>query len=113
MTITNNIPFPQYLYMVSGLGCSAALLALSFSQPEQLWQQFLAQGVLFGICSSFGVQPALAVVGQYFHRRRALAMGIVAGGSSVGGVCFPLMFASLIPRVGFAWSLRVAALICM
>lgn len=99
--------------MTAGLGCSVALVALSFSQPEQLWQQFLTQGVLFGVCSSFGVQPALAVVGQYFHKRRALAMGVVAGGSSLGGVCFPLMFSGLIPRIGFSWSIRVAALICM
>lgn len=40
-------------------------------------------------------------------------MGIVAGGSSVGGVCFPIMFARLVPKIGFAWSVRVAALILL
>lgn len=40
-------------------------------------------------------------------------MGIIAGGSSVGGVCFPMMFARLVPRIGFAWSVRAAALILL
>lgn len=38
-------------------------------------------------------------------------MGIVAGGSSAGGVCLPIMFSRLVPQIGFGWSIRVAALI--
>lgn len=38
-------------------------------------------------------------------------MGIVASGSSAGGVCFPIMFSRLVPQIGFHWTLRVAALI--
>lgn len=64
-----------------------------------------------GIASSFGSQPALVVVSQHFVRRRALAMGIVAAAGSVGGVCFPVVFARLagLGDVGYAWSLRVVA----
>ena len=60
---------------------------------------------------AFGVQPALAVAGQHFKQRRALAMGVVASGSSIGGVCLPIMFSHIVPKIGFAWSVRVAALI--
>lgn len=58
-------------------------------------------------------QPALVIVGHHFVRRRALVMGIVAAAGSIGGVCFPLIFAWLngLPRLGYAWSLRVVALI--
>lgn len=59
------------------------------------------QGVFFGLSVGFGVYPALAVVGQYFNRRRGLAMGIVASGSSLGGVCLPIMFSRLFDTVGF------------
>lgn len=38
-------------------------------------------------------------------------MGIVASGSSFGGVCLPIMFSKLIPTIGFPWALRVGALI--
>lgn len=57
------------------------------------------------------MQPALAVAGQYFKHRRALAMGIVASGSSAGGVCLPIMFSRLVPMIGFPWAMRVGALI--
>lgn len=38
-------------------------------------------------------------------------MGVVAGGSSIGGVCLPIMFSRIIPKIGFGWSIRVAALL--
>jgi hypothetical protein len=38
-------------------------------------------------------------------------MGIVAGASSGGGVCLPIMFAHLVPRISFGWTLRAAALV--
>lgn len=38
-------------------------------------------------------------------------MGVVAGGSSIGGVCLPIMFSHIVPKIGFSWSVRVAALI--
>ena len=98
---------------MAAFGCSASQLALSFTKSQSLWQQFLTQGLLFGFTVAFGVQPALTVVGQHFKRRRALAMGIVAGGSSIGGVCLPIMFSRLIPVIGFGWSLRVGALISL
>ena len=107
------IEVPQYPYAAAGLGCSGAMLGLSFSQPGKIWQPFLSQGVLFGLAVAFGVQPALAVVGQHFKKRRALAMGLVAAGSSVGGVSYPLMFTRLVPRIGFAWSIRIAAFISL
>ncbi|KAJ4291656.1 hypothetical protein N0V90_009551 [Kalmusia sp. IMI 367209] len=72
---------------------------------------FLVQGILLGVANALGTQPALVVVGQHFVRRRAFVMGIVAAAGSVGGVCFPVIFAQLADpkRVGFAWSLRVVA----
>jgi MFS family permease len=60
---------------------------------------------------SFAIQPALAITGQHFKQRRALAMGVVASGSSIGGVCLPIMFSRIVPKIGFSWSIRVAALL--
>lgn len=37
-------------------------------------------------------------------------MGLVAAGSALGGIGFPLMFEGLMPVLGFQWTLRVAAL---
>lgn len=73
----------------------------------------LLQGVLFGATAVFGTSAAVPVASQHFTRRRALAIGIVASGSSAGGVCLPIMFSHLVPRLGFGWTLRIAALISL
>lgn len=103
----------QALYTFSGISCAGALLCLSFVRPGSLWQVFVVQGIFLGIAIAFGAQPALVVVGHHFVRRRGLVLGIVAAAGSVGGVCFPVILAKLadVPSIGFAWSLRVVALI--
>jgi Na+/melibiose symporter-like transporter len=51
----------------------------------------------------------MACVVTYFFRRRSLALGIAATGSSIGGVVFPVMVEKLIPEVGFGWTMRICA----
>lgn len=63
-----------------------------------------------GVSIAMGIQPAFAVAARHFKERRGLAMGIVTTGSSAGGVIFPIMFAKLVPEIGFGWTLRLAAL---
>lgn len=46
-------------------------------------------------------------------RRRGLATGFAATGGSIGGIAFPLMLESLFPKLGWAWSIRVLALLCL
>ncbi|KAF2034332.1 MFS general substrate transporter [Setomelanomma holmii] len=99
-----------YLYIGSGTGTIFALLMLSFVQPGQFWQIFLTQGCLMGLTIAFSIQPALTVVGQHFKERRALTMGLVSTGSALGGIGFPLMLEKLVPKVGFANAIRLAAL---
>lgn len=53
--------------------------------------------------------PAMSAVGTWFHKNRALALGVMASGSSLGGVLFPIMIKKLVAEVGFAWSMRIAA----
>ncbi|OCT47777.1 hypothetical protein CLCR_03639 [Cladophialophora carrionii] len=51
----------------------------------------------------------MSCVVTYFFRRRSLALGIAATGSSIGGVIFPVMVEKLIPQVGFGWTMRICA----
>ncbi|KAL5520863.1 hypothetical protein ACEPAF_2866 [Sanghuangporus sanghuang] len=103
----------KHLYFIGMTGTVSSLFALSFTRPQQIWQQFLSQGVLFGLTAGCGYQPAITVVGHYFKRRRALALGIAGTGSSIGGLCLPIIFSRLLESIGFAWSARVAALIML
>ncbi|GME35071.1 Major facilitator superfamily [Neofusicoccum parvum] len=103
----------RWIYPAAALGCCCSVVGLSFAQPGALWQPFVSQGVLFGLVVAFNTQPALAVVGQHFKQRRALAMGLVAGGSSISGSFLPIVLSYLVPKIGFGWSLRVVALMML
>ncbi|PIL29207.1 MFS general substrate transporter [Ganoderma sinense ZZ0214-1] len=74
---------------------------------------FLSHGVLFGIGLAMLFNPAIAVLGHWFRRRRALAIGLTTGGSASGGVIFPIILQRLIPTVGFGWAVRIIAFIIM
>jgi MFS family permease len=79
------------------------------------YQFMLAQAVLMGSSVAFLQFPAFAIVAQYFDKRRAAAMGLVASGSSIGGVVFPLVLSKLLngSNIGFGWSMRIVAFIML
>ncbi|PYI15124.1 MFS general substrate transporter [Aspergillus violaceofuscus CBS 115571] len=86
---------------------------LMTSLATQYYQILLAQGVCsaMGICAIF--QPAMSVIPSWFRRRRGAAYGIIASGSSVGGIVFPIMTRRLVVQVGFGWAMRVAAFLIL
>ncbi|KAK8093320.1 hypothetical protein PG997_000005 [Apiospora hydei] len=86
----------------------AGLIGLSFA--TQYWKIFLAQSLCFGLGSAAAFIQGLVVAGQYFKKKRALALGIVASGSSCGGVVFPVMLARLFDSIGFRPTIRWCAL---
>lgn len=65
----------------------------------------LSCGVIFG--------PTLGVVSHWFKRRKGLALGFVALGSSGGGTIFPIAAHRLIQEVGFPWTMRILAFIIL
>lgn len=72
----------------------------------EYWQIFLAQGVCMGIGNGCLFCPALSTVSTYFVKKRSLAIGIAACGSSTGGLVFPAMARQLLPTVGYGWTIR-------
>ncbi|KAJ7839655.1 MFS general substrate transporter [Mycena leptocephala] len=77
--------------------------------PNMKFQIFLAQGLGLGIGAGTVFVPSVAVVSHYFQKRRALAMTIVASGSSLGAVVHPIMLNNTINRLGFATTVRASA----
>ncbi|KAK6330514.1 hypothetical protein TWF696_003403 [Orbilia brochopaga] len=65
------------------------------------WKILFCQGIITGTGMGFLFTPSVAVVSTYFYKKRALANGIVASGSSVGGIMFPILTRKLIPAIGF------------
>src|SRR3954469_25466476 len=80
---------------------------------SEYYQFFIAQSILMGSSVAFLQFPAFAVMGHYFDKRRAAALGIVVSGSSIGGVIFPIVLSKLLnsSSLSFGWSIRIVAFI--
>lgn len=52
-------------------------------------------------------------VSTWFFKKRGAALGLVAAGSSLGGVILPIMVIQLIPKVGFGWAMRICAFLIL
>ncbi|KAI9068325.1 MFS general substrate transporter [Trametes sanguinea] len=100
-----------YLLYGGSLLLAFSLFMLSLAKPGQYYQVFLSQGVGVGIGAGMMYIPSVAVVSQYFHKRRALAMTIVASGSSLGAIVHPIMLNNTLnnPKIGFANAARANA----
>ncbi|KAK7030427.1 hypothetical protein VNI00_014171 [Paramarasmius palmivorus] len=69
--------------------------------------------IVVGAACGCAFAPMLALIGQWFRKRRGLAMGLVATGSSVGGTVFPIATRRLIAEVGFPWAMRILGFILL
>ncbi|XP_051026732.1 monocarboxylate transporter 2 [Acomys russatus] len=67
--------------MCGGLLCCIGMISASFSNT--VTELYLTVGFLTGLGLAFNLQPALTILGQYFYRRRPLAIGLAMTGSPV------------------------------
>ncbi|KAI8948703.1 putative MFS monocarboxylate transporter [Xylaria longipes] len=97
---------PTILLIIGSIGQLAAVFLSSLC--TQYYQLFLSQAVLLGISISFILTPCTAVVSRRMPHRRGLALGIAIGGSSIGGVVWPIMLQKLLyaDGVSFGWVQR-------
>ncbi|OAA71158.1 Major facilitator superfamily domain, general substrate transporter [Cordyceps fumosorosea ARSEF 2679] len=98
---------PERLLIVGSFLHVFGLMMASIS--TKYYQFLLSQGV----CSAIGVAAvflsAIACVSGWFDRRRGLAFGLLATGSSLGGVVLPIMVTRLIDGVSYGWAMRTGA----
>ncbi|TEY80419.1 hypothetical protein BOTCAL_0038g00170 [Botryotinia calthae] len=80
---------------------------------KEYYQVFLAQGIMMGLGFGLLYLPAPAIVSQFFHFRRGLAIGISSTRNAFGGVIYPIVFTKLQPNIGFGWATRVIASIIL
>jgi len=102
---------PRYLLLVGTFLHVFGLMMTSLS--TEYYQILLSQGVVSSLGSSMVFSASTASVGTWFFKKRAASFGIMASGSSLGGVIFPIMVPRLIRQVGFPWTMRICAFIIL
>ncbi|KAH8806768.1 major facilitator superfamily domain-containing protein [Flagelloscypha sp. PMI_526] len=90
------------------ISCSALVLfTFLVGQCTKYWHFLLCQGIASGFAGGMMFSPIMTVLGHWWLKRRGLAYGVIALGSSFGGVSIPILVRRLIPRVGFPWTMRI------
>lgn len=82
---------------------------ISASFAKQIWQLYLSQGVVVGLGMGAIFIPAIAVLPQWFLKRRSLAQGLASCGSGFGGLAFSLGTSAMIEQLSLAWALRIVS----
>lgn len=83
------------------------------SISTQYWQVFLSQGICKGLGDGLVFCPTVSLVATYFTKKRALAMACTASGGATGGIIFPLIAQQLLPKLGFAWTVRIMGFVIL
>jgi MFS family permease len=102
---------PRWLVLPGSI--CVVLMIFLLGLCTQYWHFIVVFGIIGGIGSALLFTPSIAAVGHFFHRRRGNTTGIAAGGGAFGGIVFPLLLQSLIPKIGFAWATRILGFIIL
>lgn len=100
----------ERVVFVGAVFVGVGFLLASFA--TELWHLYLTQGVLAGIGYSLAFIAGVSVVGQWFSKRRGLAVGIAVAGSGLGQFAISQITGGLISSGGWRYALRILALIC-
>lgn len=97
--------YMKYMAIIGAFLQSFSLMMLSLS--TKYYQVMLTQGLLSGLVSSVIFLLSIGSVAPYFSKKRPLAIGIGASGSSIGGTLYSCIARKLFEQVGFPWTCRI------
>lgn len=86
---------------------------MCMSVSTKFYQFFLSYGICLGLGIAFTFAPLVGAVSHYFYRKRGRMVGLAYIGGAVGGLCYPLIFLHLYPKVGFGWAIRIMGFLCL
>ncbi|MCJ1485962.1 hypothetical protein MMC06_006138 [Schaereria dolodes] len=83
------------------------------SLSVQYWQLFLAQGICQGLGDGLLFCPTISLISTYFTKKRSVAISCAASGAATGGMVFPAIAKQLLPKIGFAWTVRIMGFVVL
>lgn len=95
--------------LIGALLLAAGYISASFA--HRIWQLYLSQDMLVGFGVGFVSIPSIAILSQWFEKKRSLASGIASAGSGIGGLIFSFATQAMIQNISLAWSLRITGII--
>ncbi|KAK5995713.1 Altered inheritance of mitochondria protein 24 [Cladobotryum mycophilum] len=98
---------PRWLLVGGSLVYIFGLMMTSLA--TEYYHFFLAQSIVASLGSSAVFNASMSCIVTWFHKKRALAFGIMVSGSSLGGTVLPIMMNHLIAHIGFPWMMRAMA----
>ncbi|XP_002741643.1 monocarboxylate transporter 12-like [Saccoglossus kowalevskii] len=107
ISILNNKFGTRPLVVIGGVLSSAGILLSTFANSVNVL--LITHGVVVGFAFALTYGPGIVIVGQYFHKRHALANGIVFAGFGVGIMVFPPLYQTLIDKYGWKGAMTVMA----
>ncbi|KFY81287.1 hypothetical protein V500_11548 [Pseudogymnoascus sp. VKM F-4518 (FW-2643)] len=111
-TFTGRLTDAGYFRPVFLAGSFLVVFGLFMSSlSTEYWQLFFAHGVCCGLGNGCLFCPSMSLLSTYFTKNRSLAIGIAAAGSATGGMLFPAIVQQLLPKIGFAWTMRTLGFI--
>ncbi|KAH4956531.1 hypothetical protein HBI78_201700 [Parastagonospora nodorum] len=103
-----------YLKALIGVGTGLEVVGLvATSWCKSYWGILVAQGVCMGIGSGLLAVIPIVVLAMFFEKRRMVATGLASTGASVAGIAYTLSMRALFTSVGFAWAVRIFAVIIL
>ena len=90
---------PRLVLVIGAVAMFAGLMATS--RVDSLGLGYVTYGAGVGIAAACGYVPMVAVVGGWFERRRAVAVGVAVAGIGVGTMVMSPLSAAMIDRYGW------------
>ncbi|KAM0433727.1 hypothetical protein ACHAQK_009164 [Fusarium lateritium] len=94
-------------------GGGIVVMFVLLAECKEYWQFILCFGILGGLSTAIAGTIGVTVVAKLFTSRRGLAIGLALTGSSIGTVVFPIILRSLLPKLGWSWSMRIVAFVIL
>ncbi|KAK9239135.1 major facilitator superfamily domain-containing protein [Lipomyces kononenkoae] len=102
---------PRYL-LLAGLLLEVGGIMLT-SICETYGPILVCQGIVASIGAACVFNASIGSVSSWFKKKRAMALGIMSSGSSVGGIIFPILIRRLTVQTTFGWTMRACGFVVL